>query len=112
MKAPRLNRRLTLEAPQRVADGAGGFSESWVALGEMWAEVAPRTGRERSVGGTALSSVAHRITVRAAPVGAPSRPEVNQRFREGSRLFLIEAVVERDPDGRFLTCFAQEETVA
>ena len=43
MTAPRLNRRLTLEAAQRLDDGAGGYRETWVAFGEHWAEVTART---------------------------------------------------------------------
>jgi hypothetical protein len=31
------------------------------------------------------------------------------RFRDGARLYRIEAVQESDPMGRFLTCFAVEE---
>jgi head-tail adaptor len=34
------------------------------------------------------------------------------RFREGDRAFPIQAVSERDPAGRFLTCFAIEEVAA
>ena len=45
----------------------------------------------------------------AAPVASPSRPKAGQRLVEGTRLFLIQAVTERDPDGRYLTCFAREE---
>ena len=45
MSSPRLNRKLVLEAPERVSDGAGGFSEAWVPLGVLWAEIAARTGR-------------------------------------------------------------------
>ena len=57
----------------------------------------------------ALSAVPYRVTVRGAPVGSPSRPKAGQRFREGTRLFLIQAVTERDQFGRYLTCFAREE---
>jgi len=109
MSGPVLNRRLVLEAPQRVADGAGGFSESWAALGTLWAEVRPGTGREIGGQGGPLSRVPYRITVRGAPVGAPSRPKPEQRFREGARLFHILAVTERDGRGHYLTCFAEEE---
>jgi len=104
-----LSRRLTLETPQRTADGAGGFSETWVELGTLWADVTARTGRERSDGTAQVSNTAYRITVRAAPYGSPSRPAPEHRFREGTRIFRIEAVAERDPHARFLTCFAQEE---
>ena len=109
MSGPVLNRRLVLEAPQRAADGAGGFSQSWVALGTLWAEVRPGTGRETGGQGGPLSRVPYRITVRGAPAGAPSRPKAEQRFREGDRLFHILAVTERDGRGHYLTCFAEEE---
>ena len=58
------------------------------------------------------SAMGYRITVRAAPVGAPSRPRPDQRFREGARVFRILAVAERDAVGRYLTCFAEEEEPA
>lgn len=109
MSGPVLNRRLVLEAPQRAADGAGGFSQSWVALGTLWAEVKPGSGREIAGQGGALSRVPYRITVRGAPAGAASRPKAEQRFREGERLFHILAVAERDGRGHYLTCFAEEE---
>ncbi|AHM04743.1 GTA protein ORFG07 [Roseibacterium elongatum DSM 19469] len=109
MSVPNLSRRLTLEAPQRLADGAGGYTENWVPLGRLWAEVAPRgAGREVDV----ASQVNLRITVRAAPPGAPSRPRPEMRFREGVRIFRIEAVTEGDATGRTLICFAKEETGA
>src|SRR6056297_971252 len=106
-----LNKRLVLEGPVRAPDGAGGFSEQWQELGAIWAEVAPRTGRERGGEAVSLSATGFRITVRAAPQGAPSRPRAGQRFRDGGRLFRIEAVTERDAQARFLTCFATEEVV-
>lgn len=112
MNAPQLNRRLVLETPERVADGAGGFTESWTALGSLWAEVSARTGRERAEAGVLVSSVACRIVVRGALTGASARPKPEQRFREGDRVFVIQAVTERDPEGRYLTCFATEEVAA
>ena len=112
MSAPRLNRRLVLEEAQRVADGAGGFVLAWVALGTLWARVEAGTGRERAGEFVTLSSVACRITVRAAPQGAPSRPKPEQRLRDGLRVFRITAVTEADAEGHYLTCFAQEEVPA
>jgi len=110
--SPRLNRELALEARARVTDGAGGFGESWAELGRLWAEVSARTGRRREGEGLTLAQVRYRITVRAAPVGAPSRPRPGQRFREGARVWRIEAVAERGSAGRYLTCYATEETLA
>ena len=104
-----LNRRLVLEEASRVADGAGGFAESWTPIGVVWAALKPGTGRERIGGNLTLSAVPYRITVRAAPFGAPSRPRPDQRFREGARLFRILAVADHDPDRAYLTCHCTEE---
>jgi head-tail adaptor len=107
---PNLTRKLTLEERVQVADGAGGFEESWESRGTLWAEVRLRSGRETSRRpAVAVSLTSSRITVRAAPFGSPSRPKPDQRFREGSRTFRILAVGEADAQARFLTCFVDEE---
>lgn len=108
MKTPNINRKLVLEAPQRVADGAGGYTETWQALGIIWGEVLPRgAGRE-----VEASELKLKITVRAAPQGAPSRPSAMMRFRDVDRLYRIDAVTEAEAAGRYLVCFAQEEVGA
>jgi SPP1 family predicted phage head-tail adaptor len=109
---PDLNRRLLLETRERVADGAGGFVETWVPLGDLWAEVSPRTGRRAEHETLPTALVRYRILVRAAPPGHSARPKPDQRFREGARLFRIEAVAAADPGQRFLECYAVEEEVA
>lgn len=104
-----LNRRLVLEDPQRLSDGAGGYSESWIPLGESWANMAPLTGRTSGQEGTSLSLQRYRITLRASPAGSVARPRPGQRFREETRLFRIETVREADPGGRYLACQCLEE---
>jgi len=108
---PILNRKLELDTVYRTRDNAGGYTETWSNLGTMWGAVKPGTGRETELSGLTLSSVPCKITVRAAPQGAPSRPVAGQRFREGERIFQILAVSEADPEGRFLNCFAEEKEV-
>ncbi|MDJ1007532.1 MAG: head-tail adaptor protein [Paracoccaceae bacterium] len=111
MKAPVLNRKFALEAADRQPDGQGGHEESWGTLGTLWGELKGMTGSDRLRGEAAMSLATFRITVRAAPPNAPSRPVAGQRLREGPRLFSILAVVDRDVEGRWLTCFCREETV-
>ncbi|TDK49838.1 phage head closure protein [Antarcticimicrobium luteum] len=112
MSVPVLSRRLVLEAPVRVPDGAGGTIESWTSLGALWADVRPRSGRERAEAGASVSAMGYRIVVRGAPAGSVQRPRPEQRFRDGARLYLIRAVAEYDPAGRFLSCLANEEVAA
>ncbi|HDR27908.1 head-tail adaptor protein [Rhodovulum sp.] len=111
-RPPVLNRRLVLEAAQRLPDGAGGFSETWVELGVIWAEITPRTGGERAGQELTLTRVPYHVVVRAAPPGSARRPQPGERFREGTRIFHIRAVTEADRSGHYLLCFAEEEKPA
>lgn len=103
---PNLTRKLVLEDPQRAPDGAGGYTETWVALGTLWAEVKSLSGR---LAGDSVSLQKYRITLRASPEGFASRPRPDQRFRDNDRLYRIDAIAENGPDARYLTCFAVEE---
>ena len=111
MTAPVLNRRFLLEAQDTQPDGQGGFEESWAALGTLWVELRGMTGRDRERETASLGVANFRITVRAAPFGSTERPVAGQRFREGARIFEILSVVDRDVEGRWLTCFCREEVV-
>ena len=112
MKVPlSLNRKLVLEAPAQTADGAGGFSTDWTALGTMWGNVTARSGRTVNGEGAVHSQVRYRIIVRSAPVGSSMRPKPEQRFKEGTRLYRIDAVSESDLAGLYLECWAHEEVV-
>ena len=109
MGAPRLNRKLVLEVPAQVPDGAGGFTESWAARGTLWAQVTAGAGRETLGEAVQLSRTVLKIIVRATPYEAPSRPRPEHRFRDGSRVFRILSVAESDADARYLICHAIEE---
>ncbi|MEM5468562.1 head-tail adaptor protein [Celeribacter marinus] len=100
MQSVYLNSRLTLQQVQRVADGAGGYHDTWGALGVVWAAI-----DARSQGVPALV----RITVRAASVGHAHRPKPDQRFVDGTRSYVIVSVTESDSHGHYLTCQAREE---
>ncbi|WP_425101199.1 head-tail adaptor protein [Tropicibacter sp. S64] len=106
---PSLNRRLVLEAPVRTPDGAGGFVQGWQALGTLWAQVEPRSGREVSGTDGVLSRAVCRITVRGAPVGQSNRPVPGQRFVAGDQVHVIKAVIEEGPRGQYLVCQCEME---
>lgn len=104
-----LNHPMTLEEAQRIPDGAGGYLETWAPLGTLWAELKAGSGNEAQGAGVSLSRTRYKITVRAAPQGAPSRPKPEHRFRYGTRLFRILSVAEVETAERYLTCLATEE---
>jgi len=112
MARPRLSRPLVLEAPDRAPDGAGGFTQVWTVRGTLWAEITPRSGGGSGDQPLRLSRTTYRLTVRAAPQGAPSRPEAGQRLRDGTRLFHVLAVTESEAGAGYLTLWSEEEVVA
>lgn len=112
MTAVDLNRRLTLEQAMQTPDGAGGFAENWQALGDLWANVDARSGRIRNGSGNEVSVVRYRIVVRAAPDGSDMRPRADQRFTDGARAYVIDAVAPYDAPGFYLECWARVEVVA
>ncbi|MEM9581912.1 MAG: head-tail adaptor protein [Pseudomonadota bacterium] len=104
-----LNRHLILEESTRVSDGAGGYTDAWLAVGDLWASVIAGSGREALGGDVALSSVPYKIKIRSAPVGSPQRPRADQRFRERSRIYRILSVADADEGQRYLMCHCVEE---
>ena len=106
MTLPYLTQKMVLESVVRNPDGAGGYVEDWVALGQLWFEVKVRYGGMDRSG---VSSVDYVLTTRSAPVGAPSRPRAGQRLKAEGQTYLIEAVAEAKDHKGYLSCFAVEE---
>lgn len=111
MRRP-LNRKLVLEERSGIADGAGGYSGGWVALGTHWAEVGRRSGRQERGEVGARSRVTYIVRLRAVAPGQPSRPRPGQRFRDGDRLFLIRSVGDARSGEAMLECVTDEEHLA
>lgn len=107
-----LVRKLVLEERETQPDGSGGQVVAWRPLGELWADVRTRSGREDFLGAVTRPRVRYRILVRGAPFGAASRPRPDQRLREGARVFDILTVAEFDPAGRYLEIEAEEGIAA
>lgn len=108
MKAPRLNRRLSLESLEELPDGMGGFASHWQPLGQIWAQLRASSGRDGTGEERLLGVVGYKIITRAMPL----RPKPGQRLVEGSRIFTIKAVSESDPEGFYLTLWCHEEVAA
>lgn len=92
-------------------DGSGGFSETWVPLGTIWANFDARSVTSRQVAGGENNKTKYRIIVRAAPVGSTMRPKAKQRFREGEVIYQIDAVTGANATGLYLECWAHEEVL-
>lgn len=100
-----MRRRLLLEAPVEVPDGAGGSLRDFSTVAAVWAQVEWLSGDERWQGGRPVQRVSHRITLRwRAGVDA------GQRLRDGTQIFDIRAVGDPDGGRRRLVCLVEEIT--
>ena len=104
---PRLATPLTLEAPDHRDDGAGGVAEGWIPVATLWGAVRAVAASEKSRGGSIVSSVTHRITLRAVPRESALWPSNAHRLRLGRRLFHIAGVTESGD--LLLTIWARED---
>lgn len=88
-----LNRPLTLQTPQRVPDGGGGFESTWQDEAEVFARIDAIETEEIPERGGRVARQRCRLTVHARAGLTPGK-----RFWDGSRGYGI--LTLRDPDGR------------
>lgn len=97
-----LRRRLVLEAPAEIGDGAGGVERTYETVATLWALVTPVSGRGDIVADNLGAMTRFRIVVRARS-GIGTR----HRWRDGARVYRIVAVRE-SADRCFLEIDAEE----
>ena len=88
-----LNHPLTLQSPQRIPDGGGGFETTWQDMAEVFARIDSVETEEIPERGGRVTRRRCRLTVHARADIAPG-----QRFWDGTRGYGILSL--RDPDGR------------
>jgi SPP1 family predicted phage head-tail adaptor len=100
----RFNRRLSLQAPVEISDGAGGFNRTYEQVMELWAEVTPVASRGDVDADRLGARVTHHIVVRA-----PRALSTRHRFADDARTYRI--VSFRDSDDRRLIEIQAEELI-
>ena len=99
----KLNRRLVLEAPVETDDGAGGVSRTYGAVANLWASVTPVSAQEEIEAARLGARITHRIGLRFS-----SDITTRHRLREGSAVYRIVTLRDRDGRRRFLEIAAEE----
>lgn len=79
-----LNRRVELQAPQRVPDQMGGFTTSYVTKSTVWACIQSLTGQESLLAMQLQSHITTRITIRYI-----KNFDASWRIKYGQRIFNI-----------------------
>ena len=98
-----LRNRLTLEAPVRTSDGAGGATRSFSAVAEVWADIRTQGGHESLDADRLGSRISHAVWIRYRDDVLP-----DHRFRLGNRIFEIRSVIDHDGRHLFLECQCEE----
>lgn len=99
----RFRSELALEACVPVADGIGGYAESWTEITTMFGMVEPVSAGSAFGAGQSLETVTHRVTIRHR-----SGVESGMRLRRQGRIFAIVTVHDPDDSGRYLICRVKE----
>jgi SPP1 family predicted phage head-tail adaptor len=94
---------LTLEQLSRVADEGGGFTESWVIVATLFADLRPIGGDERFEADRLAGRVTHEIVLRYRAGVGPA-----MRFRKDTRIFHIVSAIDVEERRRWLSCLCEE----
>ena len=98
----RFNRRLALEAPVEMPDGAGGVTRGYEPIMSVWAEVTPLAARGEVDAANPGATVTHRIIIRA-----PREITTRHRFTDGARIYRIVSLRD-SADRRLIEIHAEE----
>ena len=101
--AARLNKRVDIEKSVQIADGGGGFTESWQIFATVWASIEPLRGREDYDNSRIHGRTNYRIVIRYMP-GIETKMRVNLK----GRVFNINAVMNIDEANEMLELLAEE----
>jgi len=98
-----LRRRVTLQAPTRIADGGGGAAITWQPVAQLWAQIRSLSGTEVVLADSLQGTVTHEFTIRKRSDVSPA-----MRLTMGARIFVIWAVLDRDGLEPFIRVLAEE----
>lgn len=103
VKIAELRHRIKFQSLSRVADGQGGWTESWVDFAEVWAKIRPKSAKERYFAQQIQPTVSHEIVIRWLD---GLKTEMRVLF-EG-RVFQIHGIRREDEERWFLYIDAEE----
>ena len=99
-----LRHRVTIERPERTAEGGGGATIAGTEVATVFARIETASGREISLADGRQGRATHKILLRWR---ADVEPQM--RFTCEGRHFDIRAVLDTDGRRRWLTCLSEEQ---
>jgi SPP1 family predicted phage head-tail adaptor len=101
-----LSRRITLERPEKVPDGGGGFTSTWVVVATVWAKISTLRSDEAIIAMQTTGTAIHNIVIRF-------RTDVKTSWRigyAGKYYNIIGPPIDLNKNHRFLDLKAKETT--
>jgi SPP1 family predicted phage head-tail adaptor len=95
MQAGALRHRVELQAPAEIRDDIGGVTQIWIAMGEVWANIEPLTGKEVYEASSLEGRLSHRITLRWLPILEPTWRLVWKDQTRAFQIYSVRDVQER-----------------
>ena len=105
MRAGKLRHRVTLQSPSAVQNSYGEEVITWADERTVYASIEPIDGREYLEARAHTQDISHRIRLRYQP---DKSLHPSWRIKEGSRIFLIESVINRMERDREWVVMARE----
>ncbi|MCP5083183.1 MAG: phage head closure protein [Alphaproteobacteria bacterium] len=99
MRIAELRHKIQIQSPTRTEDGGGGGEVAWHTVAEVWAKIAPTSGREEINAEKRRGTISHKVTLRWRPGMGPT-----QRIVHGTRGLQIESATDPGERRRWLIC--------
>lgn len=103
----RLRYKVALQSAAGASDGAGGYTESWSTIANLFADIRPTGGDEAYRQGKVQDKVTHRIYIRYR-----SDIKTSYRISYDSRIFNIQSILNLDERDRWLELTCSEGEAA
>jgi SPP1 family predicted phage head-tail adaptor len=97
------NKRLEIQSVAQVADGQGGYTDTWTATAKVWGSIEPVKGYEKFQAMQLETQITHRIHIRYRK-GITTK----HRIVYDKRVFDIKEVINLEEDDLFLKIMAVE----
>lgn len=105
MEAGTLNKRVVIQAPTRVADGMGNFTETWGEIATVWMALWPLSATETVNSMQTGMTISHRGRMRYRSVMRPF-----WRLKFGEKFYNIVSIINPNMKNEYLDILAKETT--
>lgn len=105
MQIGSMNNRIAIQAYTSVADGMGGFTNTYATWKTVWSAIWPTSARDVIQGNAPTMAVSHRIRIRYL-----SGLTTKHRVLFGTRYFAIVSIINPSEKGEWLDLLCNEVT--